>query len=84
MAHQPRRFDNLRARPPKPISAEGVEPIEATARRLFSSPDGQRVLQWLVIGANEVTPLGASDATLREAEGARRFMDRTLKAISSE
>lgn len=81
---QPRRFDNLRARLAKPIASDKEERIEITARRLFSSPDGQRVLQWFVVGANEVTPLGASDATLREAEGARRFMDRTLRAISAE
>lgn len=77
----PRKFDALRARPPATV-ASGEELIEARARRLFSSSDGGEVLGWLLDRANRVTPTGASNETLREAEGARRFMADTLREIA--
>ena len=86
MSQQPKRtFASLRHRPPAPIASDQAEPIESRARRLFlSGADGPAVLNWLLDRANAVTPPASSDALLREAEGARRFMDGVLKAISPE
>jgi hypothetical protein len=59
--------------PPPQRLAE--EPIEQVVRRLFcASTDGDRVLAWMIETAGRVTPPGASDCALREAEGARRFV----------
>ena len=86
MSQPPKRtFASLRGRPPVSISSDQAEPIESRARRLFlAGADGPAVLNWLMDRANAVTPLGSSDAVLREAEGARRFMDGVLKAISPD
>lgn len=77
---QPRRFDSLRAsRTPQPSIASQDEPIELLVRRLFlTGLDGPRVLAWMQDEAGRPTPLGCSDAVLREAEGARRFVQRLI------
>lgn len=77
---QPRRFDSLRAaRAPKAQIASQDEPIEAVVRRLlFAGADGPRVLAWMQDEAGKPTPLGCSEAVLREAEGARRFVQKLI------
>lgn len=76
----PRRFDSLRAsRTPQPNVASQDEPIEAVVRRLFlAGVDGPRVLAWMQDEVSRPTPLGCSEAVLREAEGARRFVQRLV------
>lgn len=79
----PRRFDALRSRPVASVASEQEEPVEARARRLFmSGADGPAVLAWMMERANRVTPLGAGNDVLREAEGARRFMTDMLREIA--
>ncbi len=85
MVQQPKRtFASLRAQPSKSIAGDVDEKIEQTARRLFSGHDGLRVMGWLLERANAVTPLNSSNETLREAEGARRFMNGVLRSIAPE
>lgn len=77
-----RTFASLRGQTGRPAPADSDERIESKAARLFETPDGVDVLRWLLERANEVTPMGASNDTLREAEGARRFMANTIRLIS--
>lgn len=75
MDRKPRRWADVRGVVEPPAQANAEEPIEQVARRLFcASIDGQRVLNWMLETANRVTPPGAPDCALREAEGARRFV----------
>lgn len=72
-----RKFDDIRAAAPaRPDTAE--EPIERVFRRLKAEPDGARALAWMQARVQRVTPVGASEAMLREAEGARRFVEEVL------
>ena len=76
----PRRFDSLRAATARPASiASQEEPIESVVRRhMLVSADGQRVLAWLVDEVTAATPLGCSEAALRDAEGARRIVQKLI------
>lgn len=56
---------------PKAPSAE--EPIETVVQRLAGQPDGRRLLDWMLETVLAGSHPNASDQTLREAEGARRF-----------
>ena len=76
----PRRFDRLRAANARPASiASQEEPIEALIRRhLLANADGQRILDWLMDEVSDATPLGCSEAALRDAEGARRIVQKLI------
>lgn len=75
----PRRFDNLRARAPQTVASQ-EEPIEAVIRRhLLVNVDGQRIVRWMLDKVQEPTPLNCSEAALRDAEGARRFVNNLLQ-----
>jgi len=76
----PRRFDSLRAsRAPSSSVASQEEPIDLVVRRLFlAGIDGPRVLAWMQDEVSKPTPLGCSEAVLREAEGSRRFVQRLI------
>lgn len=77
-----RTFESLRPQTTAPIVSEQQEPIESRARRLFrTGQDGPAVLAWLLERAQTVTPPGASNDTLREAEGARRFIAAVVRDI---
>jgi len=75
-----RRFDALRGSRARPTSvASQEEPIESVVRRLFlTGSDGPRVLAWMQDEAGKPTPLGCSEAQLRDAEGARRFVQKII------
>ena len=75
MTRPPRRFSDLR---PAPLAAPTTdEPPQRTVQRLFATTDdGKRVLAWLIEQTSAPSPHNASDAQLREAEGARRFIAR--------
>lgn len=75
----PRRFDSLRPSRTVPHTTQ-EEPIGSLIRRhLIANADGQRILAWMQEEAGRVTPLGASEAVLREAEGKRRFVEALLQ-----
>ena len=85
MSSKPRRFDSLRARAPQPITSGEQEPIEKVIRRLFATgADGPRVMAWLMARADEVTPLNASEAVLRDAEGRRRLVQDIRRIVFGE
>lgn len=71
-----RTFDSLRGAPDKPEPADGREPIERVMRRCFATADGERLLEWLIAEAFRVTSPNCSEAMLREAEGARRLVEK--------
>ncbi len=74
MTHKVRRFSDFR-QPiiPEPVSDQ--EPIERVIMRLFSgSPDGLRVLGWMLAQTSAPCPVNSEDRALREREGARRFV----------
>lgn len=74
MTPKARRFADFREPVIKrELSVE--EPIERVVMRLFSgSPDGIRVLGWMLSRTAAVTPRNTPECALREAEGARRFI----------
>jgi hypothetical protein len=76
----PRRFDRLRASGAQPASiASQEETIESVIRRhMLASVDGQRILAWLQDEVSAATPLGCSEAALRDAEGARRLVQKLI------
>lgn len=83
--NSPRRFDSLRARPAAPIGAGEQEPIESVIRRLFvTGADGPRVLAWMLEETGRTTPANCPEAVLREAEGARRFVEKVRNILGGE
>jgi hypothetical protein len=81
----PRRFDALRARPAAPVSTGEQEPIESVIRRLFvTSADGHRVLAWMLEETGRTTALNAPEAVLRDAEGARRLVEKIRGIIGGD
>ena len=78
-----RNFASLRARPAVPISTGEEEPIESVIRRLFvTSGDGNRVLAWMMNETEGACALGSSEALIRDAEGARRFVAKVRSMIA--
>lgn len=75
---QPRRkWADMRGVVEAPAQRLTEEPIEQVMRRLFcATTDGQRVLNWMVETSHAACHPAATDAALREAEGARRFVAR--------
>ena len=71
----PRKWSDIRpqivVRPP---SVE--EPIETVVARLAGQPDGRRLMEWMLEEVLVGSHPNASDAWLREAEGARRLVMR--------
>lgn len=81
----PRRFDSLRARPTAPITTGEQEPVESVIRRLFvTSADGHRVLAWMLEETGRATALNAPEPVLRDAEGARRFVEKVRGIIGGD
>lgn len=78
----PRRFDALRSSRAKPQSVSShEESIDLVIRRhLLANNDGLRILDWMLNEVNRPTPLGCAEAVLREAEGARRFVQKLIDA----
>lgn len=74
----PRTFDGLRRRL-EPTEQPPGRTIEDDYRDLFASAMGQRVLVDMLEETGEPCHEGASDATLREADGARKFIARLVK-----
>jgi hypothetical protein len=76
----PRKFTSLRQKSaPARVSPE--EPIEAKIKRALLLGDGPAVLAWLQDEAFALTPAGCSEAMLREAEGARRLVDKLMRVV---
>ena len=75
-----RRFDRLRAANARPASiASQEESIESVIRRhMLVSAEGQQILDWLMDEVSDATPLGCSEAALRDAEGARRIVQKLI------
>ncbi|MFC5373975.1 hypothetical protein ACFPIF_15535 [Brevundimonas faecalis] len=75
---KPRKFSDLRGAVQRPAQ-EDEDTIDRVIARLARTRDGQLMAAWLI--SESQTPLhhGASDAQLREAEGARRLADRILE-----
>lgn len=73
-----RKFDDLRKRQAEPMQGGGPESFDARMKRLLASPDGQSLCAWLEAQMQEPCHPNASDAALREAEGARRAYQRVL------
>jgi hypothetical protein len=64
-------------RPPAPVRTVQVEdPIETVIARLSGTHDGRRLFEFLMEEALRPTPVGAPDSLVREADGARRLVDR--------
>ena len=81
----PRRFDALRARTAAPLSTGEQEPIESVIKRLFvTGADGPRVLGWMLETTGQTTPLNCAEPVLREAEGARRFVEKIRNILGGE
>lgn len=74
---QPRRFEDLRARDGV-IEAVRADGIDAAMQRIGLTDDGRHMIAWLKCEMRRGAVVGASDATLREAEGARRAYERLL------
>lgn len=56
-------------------SAEGEEEINQLFRRIFNSPEGQKVLNYLKnITTNVVMPAGVPDSVLHRMEGKREIV----------
>jgi len=53
---------------------DAEEPIETVIARLAGTPDGRRLFTFLLEEAVSGNPPNATDAALREAEGARRLV----------
>ena len=75
-----RRFDRLRAANARPSSiASQEESIESVIRRhMLVSAEGQQILDWLRDEVSDATPRGCSEAALRDAEGARRIVQKLI------
>jgi len=70
-----RKWSDLR--PPAPVrKAEVEEPIETVIARLAGTHDGRRLFEFLMEEGLRPTPVGAPDSLVREADGARRLVDR--------
>lgn len=79
----PKTFASLRGRPAAPARAE-EEPIELVFRRhMIASADGQRLLAWMRAEVEDATPINCSEAALRDAEGARRFVQKMLRMATA-
>lgn len=83
MSRQPRKFSDLRGREPAPARDPDEDTIERVIARLACTRDGARLAAWLRDEAQRPQHIGASDAQLREAEGARRLADRILEMASA-
>lgn len=78
-----RRFDDLRGKPDKPEADAGSEPIERAIKRCLATPDGERLLYWLISEAGAVTPVNCPESVLREAEGVRRLVAKLRSLIAA-
>lgn len=81
MTRSARKFADFRppvlARP-----ADSDEPVERAVMRLFSgSQDGIRVLGWMLSQTQKSSHPNAEDRALREAEGARRFVEQVHEIV---
>lgn len=62
-----------------------VNSPQAVARRVFSTADGQKLLDWLWFESyGRRPPADASDGALREAHGARIFFDRLSGLLTED
>lgn len=73
-----RKFEDLRARPLTLVQGDGPDSFEARMKRLLASPDGQQLCAWMEQAMRTPQHPNASDAELREAEGARKAYQRVL------
>ena len=74
MTPKPRKFADFRPHP-LPSTSSPEEPVERVIMRLFAgSPDGLRVLGWMLAETAKCAQRNADDRALRENEGARRFV----------
>lgn len=69
-----RTFASLRGGNTIKPEASTDEPIRRVLKRVFAAGDGRRVRDWMIAATHGPSPHGASDAVLREQEGARRFV----------
>lgn len=64
-------------RPPAPVRTVQVEdPIETVVARLAGTHDGRRLFEFLMEESLRPSPVNAPDSLVREADGARRLVDR--------
>lgn len=83
MSRPPRRFADLRGRDPAPVQ-EDDDAIDRVIARLARCRDGQLLVAWLRSEAQSPQHIGASDAQLREAEGARRLANQILEMTQGQ
>ncbi len=83
MSRPPRKFADIRGREPAPARDPDEDTIERVIARLARTHDGILLAAWLRDEAQKPQHIGASDAQLREAEGARRLADRILEMASA-
>jgi|GEM_PF-6915917 len=83
MSRPPRKFADIRGREPAPAREPDEDTIERVIARLARTHDGILLAAWLRDEAQKPQHIGASDAQLREAEGARRLADRILEMASA-
>lgn len=79
MSCQPRRFSDLRAASTPTIVHDDEDTIDRVLARLASSRDGRLLAAWLKAEVQAPQHIGATDAQLREAEGARRLANRIIE-----
>jgi len=81
----PRKFTSLRqkAAPARVGPRSADEPIEAKIKRALLTGDGPAVLAWLQDEAYALTPPGCPEPLLREAEGARRLVEKLVRVLES-
>ena len=83
MSRQPRKFSDLRGRDASPARDPDEDTIERVIARLARTHDGVLLAAWLRDEAQKPLHIGATDAQLREAEGARRLADRILEMAAA-
>lgn len=70
-----RKWSDIRP-PVATRKVEAEEPIETVIARLAGTHDGRRLFEFLMEEALRPCPVGSTDAMAREADGARRLVDR--------
>ncbi|WP_338575718.1 hypothetical protein V8J38_11170 [Brevundimonas olei] len=83
MSRAPRKFSDLRGRETAPSHDPDEDTIERVIARLARTHDGLLLAAWLRDEAQRPLHVGATDAQLREAEGARRLADRILEMATT-
>jgi len=83
MSRPPRRFADIRGREPAQARDPDEDTIERVIARLSRTHDGILLAAWLRDEAQRPLHVGATDAQLREAEGARRLADRILEMAAA-